>query len=245
MLETFFASPTALTKKKKANARTRALFSIPAKAARTRILKIRNASTTTAGIAKIRVSNATARNNRGTKTDVVHHFLGWVAVTRSFKNVVSPKDSKTYTPECGEDKDPDFRCKDSSKTYIHKTRVSDGDKKTIKKSCRSTLDRLKDMKNKYNERVEKAKEQRKKTVNSKQQEMKESNRRERVGFCTALGLGLNLFDNLQGLVSKRDGEGDFDSLTPDELDGMLAMWPEDDLDPDSKRPRLEYKTHTY
>jgi hypothetical protein len=53
-------------------------------------------------------------------------------------------------------------------------------------------------------------------------------------FCTALGLGLNVFQNLQGVVAKRDDVNDFDSLTPDELDGMLEMWPEDDLDPDCK-----------
>ena len=34
-------------------------------------------------------------------------------------------------------------------------------------------------------------------------------------------------------VAKRDGNGDFDALTPDELDGMLAMWPDgNNLDPD-------------
>jgi hypothetical protein len=106
--------------------------------------------------------------------------------------------------------------------------------KVIKKSCRSTVDRVKAMKRKYDETVEKSKEQRKKTVESKQQERKEANRRERVGFCTALGLGLNVFKNLEGTVAKRDGNGDFDALTPDELDGMLAMWPDNTLDPDSK-----------
>ena len=34
-------------------------------------------------------------------------------------------------------------------------------------------------------------------------------------------------------MSKRDNV-DFDSLSPDELDGMLGIWLEDDLDPNSK-----------
>jgi hypothetical protein len=155
-------------------------------------------------------------------------------VTRSFKNVVSPHDSKSYTPVCGDDKDPNFRCKNSKKTYIHKTRDDFDEKAPIKKSCRSTQARQREMREKYNKTVEKAKEQRKKIVESKQKEKKEGNRRERVGFCTALGLGLNVFQNLQGVVAKGDDVNDFDSLTPDELDGMLEMWPEDDLDPDCK-----------
>lgn len=81
---------------------------------------------------------------------------GWVAVTRDFLNVVSPKDSKKYTPECAEDKDPNFRCKDSSKTFVHKAMEKNGDQKVLKKTCRSTRNREKQMKDKYQERVKKA-----------------------------------------------------------------------------------------
>lgn len=158
---------------------------------------------------------------------------GWVAVTRGYKNVVSPQDSKSYKPECAEDKDPDFRCKDSKTTFVYKKRDLSSEQKVIKKSCRSTKFQEQKLKEKHNERVEKAKEQRKKTVEAKQQEKKDSNRRERVGFCTALGLSVNAFNNLGGTVSKRDNL-DFDSLTPDKLDGMLGLWPEDDLNPDSE-----------
>lgn len=141
------------------------------------------------------------------------------AVTRSPKNKVEPKDAASYSAECAKDDDPNFRCQDN-KTYHHKEIDNSGDEKKIKHSCRATRNTKKEQADKYNKRVETAKEEKKKTTGNKQTDKKESARRGRNGMCWSLLVGLGAWDLAE-----------VEAMSPDEVDGMLELWPENDQEP--------------
>ncbi|KAH7395021.1 hypothetical protein DE146DRAFT_756900 [Phaeosphaeria sp. MPI-PUGE-AT-0046c] len=142
------------------------------------------------------------------------------AVTRSPKNKVEPKDAAAYQAECAKDDDKNFRCKDPKKTYHHKEIDNSGDEKKIKHSCRATRNTKKEQADKYKKRVETAKEEKKKTTGDKQTEKKESSRRGRNGMCWSLLVGLGAWDLAE-----------IEGMSPDEVDGMLELWPENDQEP--------------
>jgi hypothetical protein len=138
---------------------------------------------------------------------------GKTAVTRSPKNVVQPKDADSYGPVCGKDTDPNFRCKDKN-TYHHKEQ---DDNDNIKHSCRATREKKKQQRQKYNERVNTAKEQKSKSNDRRKQAHRENSRRTRVGFCFTLLAGLDAWDL-----------GEIESMPADDMDGLMELWPETD-----------------
>ncbi|KAF2871772.1 hypothetical protein BDV95DRAFT_48992 [Massariosphaeria phaeospora] len=158
-------------------------------------------------------------------------------VTRRPKNKVEPKDAETYTPECAKDEDPNYRCKNHKRTYHHMESETRGeDDKVMKHSCRTTRYTKKELVENYQKRVETAKEQKKRTTESKKAEQKENNRRGRNGFCFALLVGIGTWD-LKEVAA----------MSPDEVDGMMETWPENDADPeflDDHMVTIGYKPKT-
>jgi hypothetical protein len=145
----------------------------------------------------------------------------WTAVTRGPRNKVDPKDARLYQPECAKDEDPKFRCKNLKTTYHHMKVVSKGaNEKVIKHTCRATRNTKREQKDKFMKRVATAKEQKKPTTSSKKMEARENNRRGRGGICRSLLVGLGAW-----------ALTDIEAMSPDEVDGMLEMWPENDIDP--------------
>ncbi|KAF2654194.1 hypothetical protein K491DRAFT_717366 [Lophiostoma macrostomum CBS 122681] len=114
------------------------------------------------------------------------------AVTRSPKNIVQPKDADIYEPQCGKNNDPNFKCK-ADDTYHHKA-IDDDD--NIKHSCRATRDAKNKQRNKYNDRVNSAKEEKEKT--KEQRKMKDGNK-----------AGVDAW-----------------AMPADDLNGMMELWPD-------------------
>jgi hypothetical protein len=78
----------------------------------------------------------------------------------------------------------------------------------------------KNRRKKFMKRIETAKEQKKRTTSSKKREAKENNRRSRGGICWLLLVGLGAWDLAE-----------IEAMSPDEINGTLEMWPENDMDP--------------
>ncbi|KAF7541548.1 hypothetical protein G7Z17_g11937 [Cylindrodendrum hubeiense] len=120
-------------------------------------------------------------------------------------------DDDTYEPECGKDSDPDFECSDL-KTFDYKY-ISPGGGLSVQHSCRDTQETEEKKKEKYNERVEEAK-----GVNERQKEREEQKKRTRGGWCW---VSLAMAGAWTEMVD------DVSSLSEDEVDGMLALYPDD------------------
>lgn len=123
-------------------------------------------------------------------------------------------DDSTYEPKCAIDENPDFTCDDPN-TYDYKT-VKGG---KIEHRCRSTRKYDQDKKNKYNERVNTAKN------DGMDPEERDRNKRKqgRTGYCLLAMAGIGAFNGIAEEVKK---------LSDDEIDGMYAVFPEDIPDPE-------------
>lgn len=118
----------------------------------------------------------------------------------------------TYEPECGKDSNPKFECKDPN-TFDYKYFGKGGDR-LVQHSCRATQEYEKRKKETYQRRVDQAK-----AVNERQKKRAdEQKKRTRGGWCWV---------NLAMAGAWNDMVDDLSNISMDEVDGMVALYPDD------------------